>query len=89
MYLSQISFQVFIFAMSVLIIMQWVRNYNTRLQLESTLRFKNRVLSVIAHDLKNPVASMAQFSELLADKPDLAREDHIINSLKEGSKDYS
>ena len=85
-YLTQISFQVFIFAMSVLIIMQWVRNYNTRLQLESTLRFKNRVLSVIAHDLKNPVASVAQFSELLADKPELAREDHIINSLKESSQ---
>ncbi len=85
-YLTQISFQVFIFAMSVLIIMQWVRNYNTRLQLESSLRFKNRVLSVIAHDLKNPVASVAQFSELLADKPDLAHEDHIINSLKESSQ---
>jgi len=85
-YLSQISFQVFIFAMSVLIIMQWAGNYNTRLQLESTLRFKNRILSVIAHDLKNPVASVAQFSELLADKPELAREDHIINSLKESSQ---
>lgn len=85
-YLTQISFQVFIFAMSVLIIMQWVRNYNTRLQLESTLRFKNKVLSVIAHDLKNPVASVAQFSDLLADKPQLASEDHIINSLKESSQ---
>ena len=85
-YLTQISFQVFIFAMSVLIIMQWVRNYETRLQLESSLRFKNRVLSVIAHDLKNPVASVAQFSELLADKPDLAREGHVIHSLKESSQ---
>ncbi len=85
-YLTQVSFQVFIFAMSVLIIMQWLRNYNTRLQLESSLRFKNKVLSVIAHDLKNPVASVAQFSELLADKPDLARKDHIINSLKESSQ---
>jgi signal transduction histidine kinase len=85
-YLTQVTFQVFIFAMSVLIIVQWVGNYNTRLQLESTLRFKNRVLSVIAHDLKNPVASIAQFSELLAEKPDLAREDHIINSLKESSQ---
>ncbi len=85
-YLTQLSFQVFIFAMSVLIIMQWVGNYNTRLQLESSLRFKNRVLSVIAHDLKNPVASVAQFSELLAEKPDLVRKDHIINSLKESSQ---
>jgi len=29
---------------------------------------------------------VAQFSELLADKPDLARKDHIINSLKESSQ---
>jgi signal transduction histidine kinase len=85
-YLSQLSFQLFVFAMAVLIIMQWVGNYNTRLQLESSLRFKNKVLSVIAHDLKNPVASIAQFSELLASKPDLARKEHITNSLKESSQ---
>jgi len=85
-YLSQLSFQIFVFAMAVLIIMQWVNNYNTRLQLESSLRFKNKVLSVIAHDLKNPVASVAQFSELLAGKPELAKKEHIINSLKESSQ---
>jgi signal transduction histidine kinase len=85
-YLSQLSFQIFIFAMAVVIIIQWVNNYNTRLQLESSLRFKNKVLSVIAHDLKNPVASVAQFSELLANKPDLAKKEHIVNSLKESSQ---
>ncbi len=51
-YLSQISFQVFVLAVSVMIIMQWVNNYKARLRLESSLIFKNRVLSVIAHDLK-------------------------------------
>jgi len=85
-YMSQLSFQIFVFAMAVVIIIQWVKNYNTRLHLESSLRFKNKVLSVIAHDLKNPVASVAQFSELLASKPDLARKEHIINSLKESSQ---
>lgn len=85
-YLSQISFQLFIFSVAVLIIMQWVRNYNLRVQLESSLRFKNKVLSVIAHDLKNPVASVAQFSDLLAEKPELARKKHILNSLQVSSQ---
>lgn len=85
-YFSQVSFQLFIFAMAVLIIMQWIRNYNERAQLESTLRFKNKVLSVIAHDLKNPVASVAQFSDLLANKPELAGKEHIITSLRESSQ---
>lgn len=85
-YLSQISFQVFIFAMSVIIIMQWVSNFNTRLELESSLRFKNRVLSVIAHDLKNPVASIAQFSDLLVTKPELENKQQIMRSLQESSQ---
>jgi len=85
-YFSQVSFQLFIFAMAVMIIMQWIQNYNERVQLESALRFKNKVLSVIAHDLKNPVASVAQFSDLLAVKPELAGKKHIINSLRESSQ---
>ncbi len=85
-YLSQISFQLFIFAMAILIIRQWVNNYKARLQLESSLRFKNRVLSVIAHDLKNPIASVAQFSDLLVSKPERATSKHVINSLRESSQ---
>jgi signal transduction histidine kinase len=85
-YLSQISFQVFIFAMAVMIIMQWIRNDEVRHQLETTLRFKNRVLSVIAHDLKNPISSVAQFSDLLASKPELSSSKHIANSLRESSQ---
>lgn len=85
-YLSQISFQLFILAMAVMVILQWIRNDNERLQLESSLRFKNRVLSVIAHDLKNPVASVAQFSDLLATKPELATKSHVVNSLRESSQ---
>ena len=85
-YLSQISFQLFIFAMAVLIILQWIRNDRERLKLESSLRFKNRVLSVIAHDLKNPIASVAQFTDLLASKPELASKKHITHSLRESSQ---
>lgn len=84
-YLSQVAFQLFIFAVAVMIIMQWVRNYNDRLQLESSLRFKNKVLSVIAHDLKNPVASVAQFSDLLIEKPELTQKKHILTSLQVSS----
>ncbi|MEN8156117.1 MAG: sensor histidine kinase [Bacteroidota bacterium] len=85
-YISQLSFQAFIFAMAILIIMQWVANYNTRFDLEASLRFKNRVLSVIAHDLKNPVASIAQFADLLVAKPELAVKKQVLNSLQESSQ---
>ena len=85
-YLSQISFQVFVLTVSVMIIMQWVNNSKTRLRLESSLIFKNRVLSVIAHDLKNPVASIAQFVDLIRTKPELSRKKQIIESLHESSQ---
>lgn len=85
-YMSQISFLLFVFSVAVLIILQWVRNYNERVQLEASLRFKNKVLSVIAHDLKNPVASVAQFSDLLATKPELIHNQNILNSLQESSQ---
>ncbi len=85
-YLSQISFQVFVLAVSVMIIMQWVNNYKARLRLESSLIFKNRVLSVIAHDLKNPVASIAQFVDLIITKPELTANKQIIESLHESSQ---
>ncbi len=85
-YFSQISFQLFIFAMAVLIIIQWVNNFNERVKLESSLRFKNKVLSVVAHDLKNPVASMAQFADLLVTKPELAGTERFTLSLQESSQ---
>ena len=58
--------------MAVIVVLQWIKNNKERHRLESSLVFKNRVLSVIAHDLKNPIASVAQFSDLLADKPELS-----------------
>ena len=85
-YLSQFSFQLFIFAMAVLIILQWVNNYRERTKLEASLRFKNKVLSVVAHDLKNPVASIAQFSDLLVAKPELAGTERFTLSLQESAQ---
>lgn len=85
-YLSQFSFQLFIFAMAVLIILQWMNNYRERIKLESSLRFKNKVLSVVAHDLKNPVASIAQFSDLLVAKPELAGTERFSRSLQESAQ---
>ncbi|MCP4312809.1 MAG: hypothetical protein GY790_16220 [Bacteroidetes bacterium] len=85
-YLSQISFQIFILAMSVLIIMQRAKNYKARIRLESSLSFKNKVLSVIAHDLKNPVASIAQFVDLIKAKPELVGKKEILSSLNESSQ---
>jgi signal transduction histidine kinase len=85
-YLSQLSFQLFILAMAVLVVLQWIKNNKERLRLESSLIFKNRVLSVIAHDLKNPIASVAQFSDLLATKPELSGKSHVIQSLRESSQ---
>jgi signal transduction histidine kinase len=85
-YMSQVSFQLFVFAMSVLIIMQWGRNYNERIRLESALRFKNKVLTLIAHDLKNPIASIAQFADLLVTKPGLQKKQDIFQSLKDSSQ---
>jgi signal transduction histidine kinase len=86
LYSTQISFQLLILAMSVMIIIQWVRNYNTRVRLESSLRFKNKILSVVAHDLKNPVASIAQFSDLLTSRPELSKKEEIMGALKESSQ---
>lgn len=85
-YISQLSFQVFVLTVSVMIIMQWVNNYKMRLSLESSLIFKNKVLSVIAHDLKNPIASIAQFVDLMSNKPELSGKKRIIESLHESSQ---
>ncbi len=68
-----------------MIIMQWVNNYKARLRLESSLIFKNKVLSVIAHDLKTPVAGIAQFVDLLNSKPELTGNKQILASLNESS----
>jgi len=52
-------------------------------ELKEALDFKNRVFSIIAHDLKSPIASLVQNSVLL--DYDLSKEDNkkLINSFRE------
>lgn len=85
-YTTQISFQLFILAMALTVVVQWIQNQKEREKLEASLRFKNRVLSIIAHDLKAPIASVAQFTELITSKPELISKTRIMNSLKESSQ---
>jgi len=85
-YNSQLAFQVLILVMAVIVVMQWVKNNRAREHLETSLRFKNKVLSVVAHDLKSPVASVAQFADLLATKPQLSTKPEILQSLQQSSQ---
>lgn len=54
-------------------------------ELESTLKFKNQILSIIAHDLKNPISSLAQFSDLLLSDIKVEKNDEILRSLQQSS----
>lgn len=85
-YMTQISFQLFILSMALSVVLQWLQNQKVREKLESSLHFKNRVLSVIAHDLKAPVASISQFTELLVSKPELGSRENVLASLQESSQ---
>ena len=52
-------------------------------ELEKTITIKNRIFSIIAHDLKSPVASLAQYSDLLLKTKDKGSDDETINSLNQ------
>jgi two-component system sensor histidine kinase/response regulator len=54
-------------------------------ELESSLKFKNQILSIIAHDLKNPISSLAQFSDLLLSDIKVEKNDEILQSLQQSS----
>jgi signal transduction histidine kinase len=54
-------------------------------ELESSLKFKNQILSIIAHDLKNPVSSLAQFSDLLLSDIKVEKNSEILHSLQQSS----
>lgn len=54
-------------------------------ELESSLKFKNQILSIIAHDLKNPVSSLAQFSDLLLSDIKVEKNNEILHSLQQSS----
>jgi len=84
-YISQLTFQIFILAMAVFIIVKWVEQTQKVRLMEEALRFRNKVLAVIAHDLKNPVASIAQFADLMATKPEISGKKEVLEALQESS----
>ncbi len=55
-------------------------------ELNEALEFKNRVFSIIAHDLKSPVASLVQNSVLLDYNPSLEDSKKLIDSFRESSR---
>ncbi|MBL7110316.1 MAG: sensor histidine kinase [Bacteroidales bacterium] len=52
-------------------------------ELEDALHFKDRVFSIIAHDLKSPIASLIQNSELINDDEPFENRRAIFSSFKE------
>jgi len=55
-------------------------------ELNEALEFKNRVFSIIAHDLKSPVASLVQNSVLLDYNPSKEESRKLIDSFRESSR---
>ncbi len=54
-------------------------------ELERTISIKNRIFSIIAHDLKAPIINLSMMTELLKDKKNLKVED-VTNSLSQQAK---
>ncbi len=52
-------------------------------RLDSALQLKNKLFSIIAHDLKSPVAGLAQYSELLLQDKETRLDDEIILSMND------
>ncbi len=51
-------------------------------ELKESLEMKNQLFSIIAHDLKNPVSNLAQYSDLLLENEKLKEERPILTELK-------
>jgi signal transduction histidine kinase len=51
-------------------------------ELEDALRFKDRIFSIIAHDLKSPIASLIQNSELISLEGSPEKRNQIMTSFK-------
>jgi signal transduction histidine kinase len=55
-------------------------------ELNEALEFKNKVFSIIAHDLKSPIASLVQNSLLLDYNPTKEKSVRLIESFRESSR---
>lgn len=51
-------------------------------ELKESLDMKNQLFSIIAHDLKNPVSNLAQYSDLLLENEKLKEERPVLTELK-------
>ncbi len=54
----------------------------TNQELEKTLSIKNRIYSIIAHDLKSPVATLAQYADLIAERSANDENRKIVHELQ-------
>lgn len=52
-------------------------------ELERSLSLKNKLFSIIAHDLKSPVSTLAQYTEMMIDNEELRNQRDIGASVKE------
>ena len=64
-YTSHFAIQVFVFLQSIMLIHKWILVYKEKERLQEVLDFKNRVFSIIAHDIRSPVATLIQITEFL------------------------
>lgn len=60
----------------------------TRRQLEKVVREKNRLLEIVAHDLKNPLSGIQFAASMLSENGDLppASRDHLVGSILDSTK---
>ncbi len=52
-------------------------------ELEASISLKNRLFSIIAHDLKSPVIALQQLTDLMSSEKDIRKQDSIITTVKQ------
>lgn len=55
---------------------------HTNRELKNALELKNRMFSIIAHDLKSPIATLAQYADLMVEEVGHDKNDDIIHELR-------
>jgi signal transduction histidine kinase len=81
-YIIHLAFQAFIFLQAIMLIKTWIRSYEETERLHKELDFKNKVFSIIAHDLKAPVASLDQYLGILDENISKDKREKAMNSIK-------
>jgi signal transduction histidine kinase len=52
-------------------------------ELETSLALKNQLFSIIAHDLKSPISTLAQYTDFMLDQVNLDEQKDIASSVRE------